>query len=73
MAGLCVVLLLYLVLISLALATWGKLSDGFDEHKTTKIACQVMRHTGQGFLFWLMSALFWSEPIQYMYMPRRLR
>ena len=41
MAGLCAVLLLYLVLISLASATWVQLSDGFDPDDTTRIACEV--------------------------------
>lgn len=41
MAGLCVVLLLYFVLTSLALATWAQLSDGFEQDQTTGIACAV--------------------------------
>lgn len=44
MAGLCVVLMLYIVLISLGLASWGKLADGFDNHDPkdiTRIACEV--------------------------------
>lgn len=41
MAGLCVVLLLYLVLTTLALATWAQLSDGFEQDQTTGIACAV--------------------------------
>lgn len=41
MAGLCAVLLLYLVLICLASATWAQLSDGFDTEEITRIACEV--------------------------------
>lgn len=41
MAGLCVVLLLYVVLISLAGATWARLWEGFDPEETTRVACEV--------------------------------
>lgn len=46
MAGLCVVLMLYLVLISLGLASWAKLADGFDPNDPealVRIACEVMK------------------------------
>lgn len=44
MAGLCAVLMLYIVLISLGLVSWGKLAGGFDNHDPkdiTRIACEV--------------------------------
>lgn len=44
MAGLCTVLMLYLVLISLGLASWGKLVEGFDQNDPEhiiRIACEV--------------------------------
>ena len=46
MAGLGAVLMLYLVLISLGLASWGKLVEGFDPDDPEgiiRIACEVRR------------------------------
>lgn len=46
MAGLCVVLMLYIALISLGLVSWGKLADGFDNHELkdiTRMACEVSK------------------------------
>ncbi|CAM9337449.1 unnamed protein product [Ascophyllum nodosum] len=41
LAGLCVVLCLYMVLISLALVTWSRLAGGVDPEEMTRIACEV--------------------------------
>lgn len=40
-AGLGVVLTLYVVLVSLAMTAWVKLARGFDPDDTTRIACEV--------------------------------
>lgn len=47
-SGLCVVLLLYVVLISLAIVTWAELWEGFGEDENTRLACEV-RQAGLGF------------------------